>query len=192
MAHYKMVDAAVGMPILLYNNPEYSGYPCPPAFMAKLREEIPNIFGAKLANGNVGQAMNYLRALSREFCLFIPITTMLPGMLIGVKGSIAAGAPVTVPESGVALIDAIWAKDYDRALKIQVMILEHTQRCAPLRQYGRRTTLEGLRLRGFPVKEFPRWPTKEMSAEHLKLYATNMTRVLEELRVLTGSKAAAG
>lgn len=191
MAHYKMVDAAVGLPILLYNNPEYSGYPCPPAFMAKLKEEIPNVFGAKLANGNVGQAMNYLRALSRDFNLFIPINTMLPAMLIGVKGSIAAGTPVTVPESGVALVDAIWAKDYDRALKIQVLILEHTERCAPLRQYGRRITLEGLRLRGLPVKEYPRWPTKEMSAEHLKLYEANMTRILEELRILTGSKAAA-
>src|SRR4051794_9667729 len=29
--HYKMVDAAPDLPVLLYNNPEYSGYPCPPA-----------------------------------------------------------------------------------------------------------------------------------------------------------------
>jgi len=27
--HYKVVDKAVGMPMLLYNNPEYSGYPIP-------------------------------------------------------------------------------------------------------------------------------------------------------------------
>ena len=191
LAHYKMVDDAVGLPILLYNNPEYSGYPCPPAFMAKLREQCPNVFGAKLANGNVGQAMNYLRTLSHEFCLFIPINTMLPAMLIGVKGSIAAGTPVTVPECGVALVNAIWAKDYDRALAIQKLILEHTDRLAVLRQYGRRTTLEGLRLRGFAVKEYPRWPTKEMSAEHMKLYEANMTRMLDELRGLTGTKAAA-
>jgi dihydrodipicolinate synthase/N-acetylneuraminate lyase len=135
--------------------------------------------------------MNYLRTLGRDFSLFIPINTMMPGMLVGVRGSIAAGTPVTVPESGVELVKAIWAKNYDLALKIQTLILEHTDRLAVLRQYGRRTTLEGLRLRGIPVKEYPRWPTREMSAEHLKLYETNMKRILEELHGLTGTKAAA-
>lgn len=189
--HHKLIDAAVDLPILLYNNPEYSGYPTPPALMEKIREQCPNVFAAKLANGNVAQAMNYLRVLSKEFCLFIPINNMLPAMLVGVKGSIAAGTPVTVPESGVELVKAIWAKDYDRALAIQKLILEHTDRCAVLRQYGRRTTLEGLRIRGFAVKEYPRWPTKEMSAEHMKLYETNMKRILDELSQITGRKAAA-
>jgi dihydrodipicolinate synthase/N-acetylneuraminate lyase len=31
--HFKMVDKEVNMPILLYNNPEYSDYPIPPAVM---------------------------------------------------------------------------------------------------------------------------------------------------------------
>jgi 4-hydroxy-tetrahydrodipicolinate synthase len=183
--HYKMVDKAVGLPMLLYNNPEYSGYPIPPAMMVKLREAVPNIFAAKLAMGNIDQAVNYLRVLSRDFIIFIPITQMLPGMLLGVAGSIAAGTPVTVPEAGVQLIEAVWAKDYDRAQKIQVLLLEHGERLAPLRSYGRRITLEGLRLRGLAVKEYPRWPTKPLSAEHQKLYEENMKRILDELRALS-------
>ena len=189
--HYKMVDQATDLPILLYNNPEYSGYPCPPAMMAKLREAMPNVFGAKLADGNVGQAMQYLRVLGRDFVTFVPITMMVPGMLVGIKGSIAAGAPVTVPEAGVALINAIWAKDYDLAVKLQTMLLEHTDRMAPLRGYGRRTTLEGLRLRGLAVKEYPRWPTKPMTPEHLKLYDENMKRLFAELANLTKTAVAA-
>jgi 4-hydroxy-tetrahydrodipicolinate synthase len=187
--NYRVVDQAVGLPMLLYNNPEYSGYPIPPAMMAKLRETVPNVFGAKLAMGNVDQAVQYLRVLTREFTIFIPITQMLPGMLIGVKGSIAAGAPVTVPEAGVQLIEAIWAQDYERAQKLQVLLLEHGERMAPLRQYGRRTTLEGLRLRGLPVKEYPRWPTKPMTPEHLKLYEENMQRILDDLRGLSAPAA---
>lgn len=183
--HYKMVDKAVAMPMLLYNNPEYSGYPIPPAMMKNLRDAVPNIFGAKLAMGNVDLAVNYLRVLSREFVIFIPISQMLPGMLIGVAGSIAAGSPVTVPEIGVQLIEAIWAKDYERAQQIQVLLLRHNERMAPIRSYGRRITLEGLRLRGLAVKEFPRWPTKPLSAEHQKLYEENMKRVLDELQALT-------
>jgi dihydrodipicolinate synthase/N-acetylneuraminate lyase len=182
--HYKMVDQAVDMPMLLYNNPEYSGYPIPPVMMAKLRDAVPNIFASKLAMGNIDQAINYLRVLSREFIIFIPITQMLPGMLIGVAGSIAAGSPVTVPEIGVQLIEAIWAKDLERAQKLQVLLLEHGERMAPIRSYGRRITLEGLRLRGLAVKEYPRWPTKPLSAEHQKLYAENMKRILDEIAKL--------
>ena len=183
--HYKVVDKEVNMPILLYNNPEYSGYPITPAMMAKMREAMPNIFAAKLAMGNIDQAVNYLRVLSREFVIFIPITQMLPGMLVGVAGSIAAGSPVTLPEAGVQLIEAIWDKDLDRAQKIQVLLLEHGERISPIRNYGRRITLEGLRLRGLAVKEYPRWPTKPLSAEHMKLYEDNMKRFLDELAALT-------
>ena len=186
--HYKMVDKAVGLPMLLYNNPAYSGYPIPANLMAKLRDAAPNVFAAKLAMGSVDQAVNYLRVLTREFTIFIPITQMLPAMPLGVRGSIAAGAPVTVPEIGVQLIEAVWAGDFDRATRLQILMLEHGERMAPIRQYGRRGTLEGLRLRGLQVKEYPRWPTKPLSAEHLKLYETNMTRLLEELQALTPQK----
>ncbi|HEY2986669.1 MAG TPA: dihydrodipicolinate synthase family protein [Candidatus Binatia bacterium] len=187
--HYKMVDKAVGLPMLLYNNPEYSGYPIPPAMMAKLREAVPNVFAAKLAMGSIDQAVNYLRVLSREFIIFIPITQMIPGMLVGVSGSIAAGTPVTVPEIGVQLIEAIWAQDFERAQKLEVLLLEHGERMAPIRGYGRRVTLEGLRIRGLAVKEYPRWPTKPLSAEHQKLYEENMKRVLDELSALTPAAA---
>jgi 4-hydroxy-tetrahydrodipicolinate synthase len=185
LENYKMVDKAVDLPMLLYNNPEYSGYPIPPAMMAKIREAVPNVFAAKLAMGSVDQAVNYLRTMSREFNIFIPITQMIPGMQVGVAGSIAAGVPVTVPESGVALIEAIWAKDFERAQKIQVLLLEHGERMAPMKQYGRGVTTQGLRIRGLNVKEYPRWPTKPMSAEHIKLYEENMKRILDELAALT-------
>ncbi|HEX9743743.1 MAG TPA: dihydrodipicolinate synthase family protein [Nitrospiraceae bacterium] len=188
---HKEVDAATGLPILLYNNPQYSGYPTPPAMMKKLRDEIPNVFGSKLANGNLGQAKQYLRTLGDGFVIFVPITNMVPGMLIGVAGSIAAGAPVTVPEAGVQLIEAIWAGDYQRALKIQVLLIEHADRVAPLRQYGRRTTLEGLRIRGLDVKEYPRWTTKPMTPEHLKLYEGCIKRLLDELAQLSPTAVAA-
>ena len=190
--HFKMVDAATGLPILLYNNRQYSGYPCSPELVAKLRDAVPNLFGMKLADGTIRQATEYLNVLSKEFVLFIPIDMMLPGMLIGVKGSTASGVPVTVPEAGVQMVEAIWAKDYERAQKIQVLMIEHSMRMAPLRKlYGRTTTLEGLRLRGFKVKQYARWPSKPMSAEHLKLYEEHMARIVDGVRSLSPSAIAA-
>ena len=188
---HKQVDAATGLPILLYNNPQYSGYPTPPAMMKKLKEAMPNVFGSKLANGNLGQAKNYLRTLGDDFVIFVPITQMVPGMLVGVAGSIAAGAPVTVPEAGVQLIEAIWAKDYLRAQQLQVLLIEYADKTAVLRQYGRRTTLEGLRMRGLDVKEYPRWTTKPMTDEHLKYYEECINGLLDDLARLTPTAAAA-
>ncbi len=188
---HKEVDAATGLPILLYNNPQYSGYPTPPARMKKLKEAMPNVFGAKLANGNLGQAKQYLRVLGDDFVIFVPINMMVPGMQIGVAGSIAAGAPVTVPEAGVQLIEAIWANDMDRALKLQILLLEHADRTAELRQYGRRTTFEGLRIRGLDIKEYPRWTTRPMTAEHLKLYEDCIKRLLDEVAQLAPTAVAA-
>jgi dihydrodipicolinate synthase/N-acetylneuraminate lyase len=46
-------------------------------------------------------------------------------------------------------------------------------------------TTQGLRIRGLNVKEYPRWPTKPISAEHIKLYEENMKRILDELAALT-------
>lgn len=189
--HKQVNEAAGGLPILLYNNPQYSGYPTPPAMMKKLKDAIPNVFGSKLANGNLGQAKTYIRTLGEDFVIFVPITQMVPGMLVGVNGSIAAGAPVTVPEAGVQLIEAIWAGDYQRALQLQVLMIEHGDRTAVLRQYGRRTTLEGLRIRGLDVKEYPRWKTKEMTAEHLKYYEECIKRLLDEIAQLTPKAVAA-
>jgi dihydrodipicolinate synthase/N-acetylneuraminate lyase len=108
-----------------------------------------------------------------------------------VNGSIAAGAPVTVPEVGVQLIEAIWAGDLLRAQRIQLLLLEHGNRTAPLRQYGRRTTFEGLRIRGLDVKEYPRWRTRPMSKEHLKLYEDCIKRLMDELAQLSTAAAAA-
>jgi dihydrodipicolinate synthase/N-acetylneuraminate lyase len=62
---------------------------------------------------------------------------------------------------------------------------QHNERIAPIRSYGRRITLEGLHLRGLAIKEYPRWPTQPLTAEHYKLYEDSMKRVLEELSALT-------
>jgi hypothetical protein len=37
-------------------------------------------------------------------------------------------------ELGVQLIEAIWAQDYERVQKIQVLLLQHNERIAPVRE----------------------------------------------------------
>jgi dihydrodipicolinate synthase/N-acetylneuraminate lyase len=189
--HYKSIDAAAGLPIVLYNNPNYSGYPCPPAMMARIREAIPNVFGAKLADGTVGQAMHYLRVLSNEFATFVPINVVVPGMLVGIRGTIAAGPIAVVPEIGVQMVEAIWAGKLELALQLQVLMIQHYDRMTHFHSYGRAEYREGFKLRGLPIKEYPRWPTKSLTAEDLKLYESLLNRVFDEVAELTRRSAAA-
>lgn len=183
--HYKMIDAAVGLPVFLYDNPEYSGYSISANMMAKLKRVVPNIFGAKLAKGNTGKAQQYMRVLGKQFSIFIPVNHMLPAMLLGVRGSIAAGSPTIVPEIGVQFIEAIWAEDFVRAQQIQILMLEQSERTAPLnRKYRREVTCAGLRLRGIPVKQYPRWPTEPMTPEDKALLDESIRGMLDGLRGL--------
>ena len=180
---HKMVNEAGKLPMFLYNNPGYSGYATTPEMMVKLRNEIPGIFGAKLAWGSIEQAVSYLRMLGKDFNVFIPVTQMLPGMLLGVCGSIAAGVPVTVPEAGVALVEAIRAGELERAQELQLRMFEFSDRTASLSKYGRATTRVGLQIRGLPVKQYPRWPSKDMTDEDRTLLESSMNQLLSEVAV---------
>lgn len=161
--HFKMVDRAVGLPTLIYNNPPYSGYPITPQLMAKIKEAVPNVFGAKLAKGTLNEAKSYIRALPPGFSTFVPIENMLPGLLCGVTGTITP--PIALaPDVGVEFIRAIDAKDFPTAVELQLRIGEFQDKMSALwKVYGRAVLGHGLRLRGFAVKEYPRWPSRPIT-----------------------------
>lgn len=162
--HFKMVDKEVGMPMLVYNNPAYSGYDITASMMAELKNAIPNIFGSKLADGNLGQAQRYMRKLG-EFSIFIPAQNLFPGMLVGIKGSISPPL-ASYPELGVSLIKAIDERDWATATALQVKLYEYASfRGSLSSKYGRSVFTETMRLRGINVKRYPRWPTKPWTSE---------------------------
>ena len=163
--HYRAVDRATEMPVLIYNNPQYSGYNITPPMMAKLVEAVPRIFGSKLAKGTISEAQRYLGAVGKEFTLFAPADNMFPGLLVGIKGTISPPLSAA-PEVGVALVDAIEKRDWEKATLTQVKILEFLAATNPLfAVFGRSSQCEALRLRGFDVKRFPRWPAKPLTDE---------------------------
>lgn len=161
--HFKMVDAAVNLPMLLYDNPAYSGYSISPALMRKLVEAVPNIFGVKIAKGNIPAAQEYSKVTPAGFACFIPSENLMPGMLVGVRGTISPPLAV-VPEIGVALVAALRRRDIPKAVELQVQVLQFQEHFHALMQsFGRSAFTAGLRLRGFPVKQYPRWPAKPLS-----------------------------
>ena len=163
--HLRMVDRAVSMPILVYNNPRYSGYNIHPAFMARLADAVPNIFGAKLAMGSVDEAMAYMKLVKAPFAAFALASNLVSAMSVGVAGTISPPLAVT-PEIGVELVRAIDAGDSARALELQKTVIRiHDIFLRLAVPFGRTIYCEAMRLRGFNVKMYPRWPSKPLSME---------------------------
>ena len=58
----------------------------------------------------------------------------------------------------MALFEALDAKDYAAAAEAQAKVTQVTQMfISTQKKYGRGTIAETFRLRGLPVKRFPRW-----------------------------------
>jgi dihydrodipicolinate synthase/N-acetylneuraminate lyase len=163
--HFKMVDRAVGMPILVYNNPRYSGYNIHPGFMARLVDAVPNIFGAKLAMGSVDEAMAYMKLVKAPFASFALASNLVSAMSVGVAGTISPPLAVT-PEIGVELVRAIDAGQAEEALALQKTVIRiHDIFLRLAGAFGRTVYAEAMRLRGFDVKMYPRWPSQPLSRE---------------------------
>jgi dihydrodipicolinate synthase/N-acetylneuraminate lyase len=176
MEHFKEVGQRVGMPMLIYNNPPYSGYDITPPMMLRLKEQVPQIFGTKLSADSLETALNYLNQLPRDFSIFGLASSLMPGALYGVRGTIVPPW-VAFPELGVALWRALEAKKLEEALQWQMKINELQTSLRPLgRIYGRAIQCETVRARGFAVKKFPRWTTKPLLPEHRETLAAAMRR----------------
>jgi dihydrodipicolinate synthase/N-acetylneuraminate lyase len=173
--HFQMIDAGVGLPILVYNNPGYQGYVITPALMQRLCATIPRIFGAKLAMGTIPEALEYL-GLIPNFAPFILGNGLLEGMRQGIRGTVSPPLAAT-PELGVDLIRAIdEGRDAD-ALRLQDLASEVNDELVRYwRKYGRIAFAESLRALGFPIKQYPRWPTPSMSEEDRQAMLTVLKR----------------
>ncbi|MBI4522994.1 MAG: dihydrodipicolinate synthase family protein [Deltaproteobacteria bacterium] len=181
--HFRSVDQATELPVLVYNNPAYQGYAITPAMMAGLREAVPRIFGSKLARGTIPEAQRYRSAVGGDFSLFAPADNLFPGMLVGITGSISPPLSAA-PEIGVRLVDAIEKRDWEKATVEQIKILEFLAATDPLfAQFGRSSQREALRLRGFDVKRFPRWPARPLTEQARK----TLRESLEKLDIPLGS-----
>jgi 4-hydroxy-tetrahydrodipicolinate synthase len=155
----------VGLPILVYNNPRYSGYNIHPAFMARLVDAVPNIFGAKLAMGSVDEAMAYMKMVKAPFASFALASNLVSAMSVGVAGTISPPLAIT-PELGVELVRAIDAGKAEEALVVQTKVIRiHDIFLRLAGPFGRTIYCEAMRLRGFDVKMYPRWPSKPLSQE---------------------------
>lgn len=163
-AHYRAVAHAVPLPILIYENPKYSGISIPPDFAARMKQEIPTIRAIKVAYGQ-GALLEYVRLFPPDVSVFTGNADLFGLVPFGLAGMI--NPPTSfLPELCVALWRALDAKRYEEAVEAQRRV-DTAQRLVAraLRRYGRIALAEVFRMRGFAIKHFPKWETQPMPRE---------------------------
>jgi len=116
--HFRAVNDAIGIPILIYNIPPRSVVDMSVETMKRL-SELKNIVGVKDATGDVGRVSRQRHAMGPQFIqLSGEDMTALPYMAAGGHGCISVTANVA-PELCAELMEAALKGDYSHALKVQ-------------------------------------------------------------------------
>lgn len=158
LEHFKAVSDAAPLPIFIYENPKYCGISISPEFGVTLKREVPAIRGMKVAYG-AGAMADYVKLFPDDVSVFTGNADIFGLAPFGVAGMINPPTS-SVPELCVALYQALEAKDYAKAADLQGKVNAITQMfIATQKRHGRGTIAEMFRIRGIPVKRFPRWET---------------------------------
>src|SRR5271157_443628 len=116
--HFKAVNDAIGIPIIIYNIPPRSVIDMTVDTMKRLAE-LPNIVGVKDATGDVGRVSRQRHAIGADFIqLSGEDMTALSAMAAGGHGCISVTANVA-PELCAEQMEAVFKGDWDYALKLQ-------------------------------------------------------------------------
>jgi len=172
--HYQSIADAIGLPVMLYNNPATSGVDMQPELIVRIVRDIANVTMVKESTGDI-QRMHRIRQLSNGEIPFFngsnPLA--LEAFAAGAVGWCTA-APNIIPAWPVALYDACLSGDMEAARTIFYGQLEVLQF---ILKGGLPTTVKaGLRLRGFEAG-VPRLPLQGLDEASV----AQLQRLLREL-----------
>lgn len=164
MAHFHAVARAVSLPIFIYENPKYSGISISPQFGQRMKEEIPAIRGMKVAYG-AGAMLDYVTLFPSDVSVFTGNADIFGLVPFGVAGMI--NPPTSfVPELCVELWRALEKEDYTGAVALQRRVNTVARIViGNIKRHGRAIVAETFRMRGLPIKRFPKWETKPLTSE---------------------------
>ena len=117
--HYRAIDAAIGIPIVIYNIPPRSVIDMSVDTMKRCYGELRNIAGVKDATGNVGRISLQRQAMGHDFLQFSgDDITALSCVAAGATGCISVVSNVA-PGLCSELMNAAAAGEFAKALAVQ-------------------------------------------------------------------------
>ena len=122
IAHFTAIADQVDKPIILYNVPSRTGCNLLPATVEKLADH-PNIAAIKEASGNMSQVVELFARCGDKIDVYSGEDGLtVPMLAMGGKGTISVLSNV-VPQGAVAMTDAFFAGDVQKAADLQCKYL---------------------------------------------------------------------
>jgi len=119
--HFEMVAKEIDLPIVVYNNPLYTGNNLTPRLIHQL-SEIPNIVGLKQSNPDLGQLVETIRLAGEKLSILTGIDSQFYATLcVGGRGVFSTAACI-VPRQMVALYDAVQKGSHSEALVLHMKL----------------------------------------------------------------------
>jgi 4-hydroxy-tetrahydrodipicolinate synthase len=159
--HFVDVAASRALPVVVYNNPLYTGNNLSPALIAELMD-VPGVVGLKQSNDDLGQLVEALRLAEgsgRSLCTGID-SQFYAALSVGARGIFSTAAAI-VPAALVRLYDLVQEGDHEAALE-QHRLLQPLNRFLEYDPGYVSPTKEALRMLGLdsgpvrrPLPDFP-------------------------------------
>jgi len=183
-AHFRAVNNAIGVPIMLYNYPGRTGVDMSPEFIARL-SEFKNLRYVKESTGEMSRVTELLRRCGDSLGVFCGCDTIaLESLMVGAIGWVGGVANV-LPVSHVKLYElVVEKKDYPAARKLFFEMLPALE----LMEGGGKYTQwvkAACGLVGHQVGA-PRAPLRPATAAELKSLKAVLAEILETHRLRKG------
>jgi len=121
--HFQILAQANILPVVIYNNPLYTGNPMSPAFITRLLE-IKNVIGLKQSCVDMGQLVEIIRMAKKETSICTGIDSQFyPALTVGAVGvySTAGGIfPKLMKQIYELFLQGLFEKARDLHIKLQV------------------------------------------------------------------------
>ncbi len=120
---YEAVSERSELPLVVYNNPAYTGHNITPQLMVRIAS-LGNVVGMKQSNSDIGQTAEIIRLVGHKISILTGIDSQFyPTLCIGGRGIFSTAACV-VPKHMVRLYEEFINGNYRNAFEIHVRLQE--------------------------------------------------------------------
>jgi 4-hydroxy-tetrahydrodipicolinate synthase len=122
-SHFKNLAEANVLPVVVYNNPLYTGNQMNPTLLAALMD-VKNIIGLKQSNSDMGQLVEVIRLVEKDSSLCTGIDSQLfPALMVGAKGVYSTAGGV-IPKQMKAIYNLFCEGRFDEATELHLKVQE--------------------------------------------------------------------
>jgi 4-hydroxy-tetrahydrodipicolinate synthase len=151
--HFAAVAKATRFPLVVYNNPAYTGHNLSPGLIQRLAR-VPGIIGLKQSQADLGQLVEAIRLAGDRLAILTGIDSQFyPSLCVGARGIFSTAACV-IPRQMGAIYAAFRKGDHRAALRVhrEIQALNRYLEYDPGYVNACKAALELLGLPGGPVR----------------------------------------